>query len=91
MNNLADVDLKALEDLQDQIRNIASVLKDYSMQVNGILNATSYEWQDSRFDKFAEEFQYRRTEIENLSESYMAWANGYLNDIIERVKEYNRF
>lgn len=87
--SVANVDLQALEDLQKQLRRIAGMLKEYSEQINASLSVTSGEWRDSRFDRFAEEFQRHRSEIENISESYHAWADGYLESVIEKVKEYN--
>ena len=85
----ANVDLQALEDLQAELRKISAVLKDYSDKMNSALMLTSSEWQDSRFEEFADDFTRHRTEVEAISESYITWANGYLNTIIEKVKAYN--
>lgn len=88
-NEYANVDLPALENLQSQLRKTASVLKEYSESINSLLWVTSGEWNDSRYEKFADDFRQHRSEIEEISEAYMNWANGYLNEKIEKIKAYN--
>lgn len=89
MSEYANVDLQALEELQLELRKISSVLKDYTDKVHTALHVTSNEWQDGRYGQFAEQFAQHGARIEEISESYLGWANGYLNVIIEKVKSYN--
>ena len=89
MFEFANVDLASLENLQTQLRKTAYVLKEYSETINSLLLATSGEWHDSRYEKFVDDFRHHRAEIEEISEAYMNWANGYLNEKIEKVKAYS--
>lgn len=88
MAEYGDVRLSELEDFQSKILKLSNVLKQYHELVMYTMKMTGQNWRDSKFVEFEREFRRYQDEITTISEEYKTWARGYLQEEIDRVRDF---
>ncbi len=90
MEIYGNVQLRELEDFKHNLLKLSAVLEDYYKLVGTTLRLTSQNWRDSKFDEFERDFRRYKEEINSISNDYRQWANGYLQETIDIIKDFGR-
>lgn len=80
-------DLNELIDFQSKLRQLSKELQNIYDFLKKDLTELSCEWEDQKFYEFDEAFEPKKEEIGRISESYRDWANGPLQETIERLTD----
>lgn len=84
----AQVSLKDLEELQSNLRKISLQLDSYDHTIGLAIRSVGENWRDQRYEEFINDFKQHEQKISEISNNYKKWANGYLQEQIESVKNY---
>lgn len=90
MEIYGNVQLRELEDFKHNLLKLSAVLEDYYKLVGTTLRLISQNWRDSKFDEFERDFRRYKEEINSISNDYRQWANGYLQETIDIIKDFGR-
>lgn len=82
------VNAEELEKLQTEINNIADKITELREAVVNAISAVGEEWQDSKFEEFAEAYEENKKAMEDISTEYQRYANEVLPPIIEAARQY---
>ena len=85
--SIANVDVNELIALQSELLKLSGNLNDIYDLLNSYMNELSYNWQDSQFYEFEENFAPVKEEARRIAESYEAWARGPLQRTIDVLIE----
>lgn len=86
-NSGAQVSSESLINLQGELNKLSGELNELYELLGQDISRLSEYWRDSKFDEFLQEFHSSREKIEELSEKYHEWANGYLPPRIEIIQK----
>lgn len=90
-DTLTKVSSNQLEELQNQLNQLAEELKEtYDLVCNG-LKELNEDWRDEKFDEFDREFNSSRQEISDISDRFKEYANQYLPPFIEKTRKIENF
>lgn len=74
-----------LIELQSNLKQLSTNLKDLYELLSSNISAIAEVWQDEKYTEFDEEFSARKEKIIEISENYNKWASNTLPPIIEDV------
>lgn len=80
-------DVNELIALQSELLKLSGNLNDIYDLLNSYMNELSYDWQDSQFYEFEENFTPVKEEARRIAESYEVWARGPLQRTIDVLIE----
>ena len=83
-------DLNDLIDFQSKLRQLSEELQNIYDFLKHDLTELSCEWEDQKFYEFDEAFEPKKEEIRKISECYRDWANGKLQETIDRLIDKGR-
>lgn len=91
MQDLGDISLPDLIRFQEDIHDLADALMRAHEKIEEGLSLASHSWRDTKFDEFRVSFRNYSEELEDISKSYKNWAEGHLQDTVEKVLIYHGY
>ena len=87
MDNFGNISLPDLIRFQEDMFDLARELNNAHEKIEESLMVASHYWQDTKFDEFYGSFMSYSEELEDISVTYMRWAETHLQDTINVFKK----
>lgn len=84
---IGNVTLESVETLQKELRALAENLDSLHGLLSRAVSDLNEDWLDDKFYEFDDAFRPRRDEVSRIADSYAAWADGHLQNVIDRIRD----